>query len=69
MYIKLLVMQKLYFIKGTKINARISETVLNGHHIKLDGIVYEQTSKRPFGKSLKRSLINEQKQERILIYG
>lgn len=62
-------MQKLYFIPSTKINARISETVLNGYHIKVDGITYEQTSRRPFGKTLKRSLVNEQKQERILIYG
>lgn len=62
-------MTKLYFYPATKINARISETIINGGHIVLDGITYEQTSKRPFGKSLKRSLVNEAKQERILIYG
>lgn len=62
-------MQKLYFIPSTKINARIADTVLNGYHIKVDGITFEQTSKRPFGKTLKRSLLNEEKQERILIYG
>ena len=62
-------MQKLYFIPSTKINARIADTVLNGYHIKVDGITFEQTSRRPFGKTLRRSLINETKQERILIYG
>jgi len=62
-------MTKLYFIPSTKINARIADSVLNGYHIKLEGLTYEQTSRRPFGKSLKRSLINEKKQERILIYG
>ena len=62
-------MQKLYFILGSKINARISDTVLPGYHIRFEGMVYEQTSKRPFGKTLKRSLINEAKQERVLIYG
>lgn len=62
-------MQKLYFIPSTKINARIADTVLNGYHIKVDGITFEQTSRRPFGKTLKRSLLNEEKQERILIYG
>lgn len=62
-------MQKLYFIPSTKINARIADTVLNGYHIKVDGITFEQTSRRPFGKTLRRSLINEEKQERILIYG
>jgi len=62
-------MTKLYFIPATKINARISETVLPGYHIMVDGLTFEQTSKRPFGKTLKRSLVNEAKQERILIYG
>lgn len=62
-------MQKLYFYPATKLNARISETVISGYHIVIDGITYEQTTKRPFGKSLKRSLVNEAKQERILIYG
>lgn len=62
-------MQKLYFIPSTKINARIAETVLSGYHITVEGITYEQTSKRPFNRSLKRSLINEEKQEQILIYG
>lgn len=62
-------MIKLYFIPATKINARISETVLTGYHIKIDGFTFEQVSKRPFGKTLRRSLVNEAKQERILIYG
>jgi glycogen synthase len=62
-------MQKLYFIPSTKINARIADTVINGYHIKVDGITFEQTSRRPFGKTLRRALINEAKQERILIYG
>ena len=61
-------MTKSYFIPYSKINSRISETILSGYHIVIDGITYEQTSKRPFGKSLKRSLINEEKQERFLIY-
>ncbi len=61
-------MTKSYFIPYSKVNARIAETVLDGYHIKIDGITFEQTSKRPFGKSLQRSLINEEKQERFLIY-
>ena len=31
-------MIKSYFIPATKINARISETVLLGYHIKVDGL-------------------------------
>jgi len=62
-------MNKLYFISPSRVNARISETVISGQHITIDGITFEQTSKRPVGRFLQRSLINEQKQERILIYG
>ena len=62
-------MTDLHFIQSSKINSRISDTVLNGYHIRLDGMVYEQVSKRPYGKTLKRRLQNLQKQERILIYG
>jgi len=62
-------MNKLYFISPSKVNARISETVLSGYHITIDGLIYEQTSKRPNGKSLQRSLVNIDKQERVLIYG
>lgn len=62
-------MTDLHFIQSSKINSRILDTVLNGYHIRLDGMVYEQVSRRPYGKTLKRRLQNLQKQERILIYG
>lgn len=62
-------MTDLHFIQSSKINSRILDTVLNGYHIRFDGMVYEQVSKRPYGKTLKRRLQNLQKQERILIYG
>jgi hypothetical protein len=62
-------MNKLYFISPSRVNARISETVLSGYHITIDGLVYEQTTRRPHGKTLQRSLVNQAKQERIVIYG
>lgn len=62
-------MTKLHYILQSKVNARIAETVMEGTHIRVEDYVYVQTSKRPFGKTLRRSLINEAKQERILIYG
>ena len=67
--IKQIVMVNLHFIQSSKINSRISNTVLNGYHITIDGMVYEQVTSRPYGKTLKRKLQNLQKQERILIYG
>lgn len=62
-------MNKLYYINPAKINAKIAETVVSGYHIVVDNQTFEHVSKRPFGKTLKRSLVNEAKQERILIYG
>jgi len=47
----------------------ISESVIPGYHVTIGGLTFEQVSKRPFGKTLKRALVNEAKQERILIYG
>lgn len=61
-------MTKLYFMLGSKINAMIAETVIPGSHIYLDGYIYEQLSRAPRGKRILRKLINEEKQERILIY-
>ena len=50
-------------------NARISETIIQGKHIVIDGITFEQLTKRPNNRVVKRKLLNETKQERILIYG
>jgi|TARA_R110000803_G_scaffold27212_3_gene63740 hypothetical protein len=62
-------MTKLYFYPTSKMNARISETIIQGKHIVIDGITFEQLTKRPNNRVVKRKLLNETKQERILIYG
>jgi len=62
-------MKKLFFILATRMNARIADTVISGGHISLEGFTYLQLTRRPIGKNLKRSLVNEETQERILIYG
>jgi len=61
-------MQKLFFILGSKINASIADTVIPGQHISLDGYQYQQLTRAPRGKRIIRKLINEDKQERIVIY-
>lgn len=61
-------MQKLYFIALRRTNAMIADTILSGYHIKLDGYTYEQVSRPPRGRTIRRRLINENTQERILIY-
>ncbi len=61
-------MIKIYYIATTRMNSRIAETVLSGRHIVVDGQTYELVSKRPQGRSPLRSLVNEEKGERIVIY-
>ena len=62
-------MKKLYFYPASKMNARIAETIIPGEHIVIDDITFEQLTRRPNGKILRRKLVNEAKQERIVIYG
>lgn len=62
-------MRKLFFIPTGKINARIAETVIPGGHIVIDKFTYQQLTRRPAGKQIRQRLVNEEKQERILIYG
>lgn len=62
-------MQKLYFIALRRTNAMIADTILPGHHISFNGYTFEQVSRPPRGRTIRQRLINEDKQERILIYG
>jgi hypothetical protein len=48
--------------------AVISDTVIPGNHIKINGYTFEQVSRAPRGRRITRKLINEEKQERIVIY-
>jgi len=57
-----------YFISRLKINAKTSELVIPGEHITLNNYTYEQLSRKPKGRSIFRKLLNEQNQERFVIY-
>ena len=61
-------MIKSYYIASSRMNSRIAETVLSGQHIVVEGQTYEQLSKRPQGRTPIRSLVNEEKGERLVIY-
>ena len=61
-------MNKEYYISTWRMNHRISETVLDGYHITVDGIVYEQVSKAPLGRRVVRRLFNDKTNTRISIY-
>jgi|TARA_B110000977_G_scaffold59493_1_gene80762 hypothetical protein len=59
---------QLFFVKATRINARIAEFVMPGMYINMDGYRYEQLSKRPVGRAKKRTLLNTDSNTRLVIY-
>ena len=61
-------MEELYFIPSLKINARVSELVIQGTHIEIEGITYQRLSRKPRGRSVSRKLLNESTNTRIIIY-
>lgn len=61
-------MNESYFIRGTKINARVADLIIDGQYINIDGYRFEKLSKKPRGRTIERKLQNEQTQERFIIY-
>ena len=61
-------MVKSMFVSNQKITARISEDIVPGYHIMVEGQRFELISKRPIGRRVLRSLINEEKKERFVLY-
>lgn len=57
-----------YYIRATKINARVADIVADGAHIEIDGYRFEKLIKKPRGRLIERRLQNVDTQERILIY-
>lgn len=61
-------MVKSMFVSNQRITSRISEDIVPGYHIMVEGQRYELISKRPLGRRVLRNLINEQKQEKFVLY-
>lgn len=61
-------MTKEYYIAKSRMNARIADTVLDGVHINIDGIMYERITKAPAGRRAVQRLLNEDTNTRITIY-
>lgn len=61
-------MNESYFIRGTKINARVADLVIEGQHINIDGYRFEKLTKKPRGRVIERKLQNTETQERFIIY-
>ena len=61
-------MNENYYIRATKVNARVPDLVIEGNHITIDGYNLEKLERKPRGRSIERKLQNVETQERILIY-
>ena len=57
-----------YYVSSLKINSKISDTVLEGRHIEIGGITYQQVSRKPRGRSIERRLQNLDSNLRFIIY-
>jgi hypothetical protein len=61
-------MDKKFYILYSKINARISDAVVPGYHIKFNDETYERISRRPQGKRVFKRLLNTTNNERLVLY-
>ena len=61
-------MEDFFYIPSLKVNAKVSDLVIEGNHIEIDGITYQRLSRKPRGRSIKRKLKSLQSNTRILIY-
>ena len=61
-------MEELFYIPSLKVNAKVSDLVIEGNHIEIEGITYQRLARKPRGRSLKRKLSSMKSNTRILIY-
>jgi|TARA_B110000908_G_scaffold62915_2_gene76468 hypothetical protein len=61
-------MEELYYFPTVKMNAKISEIVLEGQYMEMEGYRYEELSKKPRGRSILRKLVSETSNIRMTIY-
>jgi hypothetical protein len=61
-------MNESYFVRATKVNARVAELIIEGQHININGYKFEKLSKKPRGRTIERKLQNVESQERFIIY-
>lgn len=61
-------MIKSNYIRSTKITPRIKQFVVDGEHITIEGSKFEKITKKPYGRTILRTLIKEDKSEKITCY-
>mgnify|MGYP003654762309 FL=1 len=57
-----------YYVSSLKINAKISDTVLEGMHLEIGGITFQRLSRKPRGRSIQRKLLSMDNSTRLVIY-
>lgn len=62
-------MVKNYYIAQHRINARISESVITGNHIKIGDYTYELISRAPAGRTVKKKYRSLDESTQFVIYG
>jgi hypothetical protein len=62
-------MEKSYYIAKSRVNARISDTVIPGYHISIGGYVYELISRAPAGKRILKKFRSLDDTKQLVIYG
>ena len=61
-------MEELCYVPSMKVHAKVSDLVIEGNHIEIDGLTYQRLSRKPRGRSVKRRLKSLKSNTRILIY-
>lgn len=61
-------MQELYYVKSSKVNAKVSDIVVEGNHIEIGRVTYQMLSRKPRGRALRRKLTSLDNATRILLY-
>jgi len=61
-------MIKSNYIRSTKITPRLKQFIVDGEHITIEGDKFEKITKTPYGRTIFKNLIKEDKSERITCY-
>jgi|TARA_R110000796_G_scaffold8846_5_gene30097 hypothetical protein len=61
-------MKKEYYIAKSRMNGKISDTMIEGQGISVEGYSYELISRAPAGRRAVRRLVSEELNTRITIY-
>ena len=62
-------MEKMIYCQKSRIPTLNMEDIIDGEAIKVEGVIYERLMKRPKNRRPIRSLINDDLQQRLVIYG